>query len=77
MSDLIKRKDAQRVILRECIYCENCKSVVERIEQIQPAESTDIIHCRDCKWWTDMERCELFRLHPAGDWFCGNARRKE
>lgn len=46
------------------------------------ARPFEIVHCKDCEWWTKAEaspqgRCALLRMYPAGGWFCGNGQRKE
>ena len=42
----------------------------------------EIIRCKDCAWWTKQEdstqgRCALLQIYPTGEWFCGNAGRRE
>ena len=56
------------------------KAYRELLENL-PSAQPEIIRCKDCDWWTKQEdsvqgRCELMQMHPAGGWYCGNARRR-
>ena len=49
---------------------------------ISALEQPEIIHCRDCEWWTKQQdsiqgRCARYGMYPTGEWFCGNAERRE
>ena len=52
-------------------------------ETIDSIPAIDIVHCKDCKWWTKQShsiqgRCELGGiLYPTGGWFCANGERKD
>ena len=40
-----------------------------------------IIRCKDCGFWTKQKdslqgRCALMGTYPTGNWFCGNAERR-
>ena len=53
----------------------------KRIKQLPPIQP-EIVRCKDCDWWTKHEdslqgRCALLQMYPTGEWFCGNARRRE
>ena len=53
--------------------------IIEAIKQLPPIQ-LDIIHCKDCDWWTRQKdslqgRCALTGSYPTGGWYCGNARR--
>lgn len=44
------------------------------------AKPVEIVHCKDCKWWTKAEaslqgRCELLQMYPTGAWYCGNGQK--
>lgn len=44
-------------------------------------ERTELVRCKDCKWWTKQEdslqgRCALMQSYPTGAWYCANGERK-
>lgn len=45
-------------------------------------EWAPFVRCKDCEWWTKGKdslqgRCELMKMYPTGEWYCGNGRRKD
>jgi len=45
-------------------------------------EKTELILCKDCQYWEKQKnslqgRCCLLQMYPKGEWFCGNAQKKE
>lgn len=45
-------------------------------------EMSELILCKDCEFWKQEKnslqgRCCLLQMYPTGEWFCGNAKRKE
>lgn len=49
------------------------------VKQIEKAV-VEVVHCKDCKWWTKQShsiqgRCELGGFYPTGGWFCANGER--
>ena len=45
-------------------------------------EMSELILCKDCEYWEKAEnslqgRCCLLQMYPTGEWFCGNAKKKE
>ena len=76
--DLISRKEALKICRR--YWHPTFNPIMGEIEKLPSAQS-EIIRCKDCDWWTKQEdsvqgRCELMQMHPAGGWYCGNARRR-
>ena len=56
-------------------------TIFKTIRQLPPIQF-EIIHCKDCNWWTRQKdslqgRCALTGLYPTGEWYCGNARKSE
>ena len=52
------------------------------IATLSTMPTAELIHCKDCEWWTKQDkslqgRCELMQMYPTGEWFCGNAQKKE
>lgn len=46
------------------------------------AKGIPIVQCKECDYWEKSEnslqgRCCLLQMYPTGEWFCGNAKRKE
>lgn len=42
----------------------------------------EVVHCKDCKWWTkqsdsEQGRCALSGHYPTGCWYCANGERRE
>lgn len=42
----------------------------------------EIIRCKECEFWAKQQdslqgRCALMGTYPTGNWFCGNAKRRE
>lgn len=95
MSDLIDRQTAQRLFRKAISFREYVGKmmwsasevkewVAEFIEDLPSAEP-EIIHCKDCKYWTHINRtnrywCKtddgLFDLNPLPDDFCSRAKRR-
>ena len=79
-------EERQDLISRQalCEYALNQrdKSVTPNDIMRFPSAQPKVIHCKDCEWWTKQDkslqgRCELMQMHPTGEWFCGNAQKKE
>lgn len=51
------------------------------IATLSTMPTAELIHCKDCEWWTKQDksiqgRCELMQMYPTGGWFCGNAQKR-
>lgn len=58
-------------------------AAVAKIKKLsaQLKEQPEIIHCKDCDWWTKhpdsaQGRCALLGMYPTGAWYCANARKR-
>lgn len=45
-------------------------------------KGTPLAQCKECDYWEKSKnslqgRCCLLQMYPTGEWFCGNAKRKE
>lgn len=52
-------------------------NIVESIKN-----GTPLVQCKECDYWEKSEnslqgRCCLLQMYPTGEWFCGNAKKKE
>lgn len=47
---------------------------VSALEKTNDCEKTEVIRCRDCKYWRNHKR--LFCADTDADFFCGHAERK-
>ena len=83
MSDLIYRHEAIKIITSYNGMVD--KSVAKRLLLQMPSAEPEIIHCKDCKYWTHINRtnrywCKtddgLFDLNPLPDDFCSRAKRR-
>ena len=83
MSDSIYRHEAIRIITSHNGVVD--KSVAKRLLLQMPSAEPEIIHCKDCKYWTHINRtnrywCKtddgLFDLNPLPDDFCSRAKRR-
>ena len=80
-TDLISRQQAIDDIWTVSPLARLDRKWVDRwLRQLPPAQP--IIRCKDCAWWTKQEdslqgRCALLQIYPTGEWFCGNAGRRE
>lgn len=57
------------------------KKVTSIVRSLPEVKKEDVIHCKDCEWWTKQDkssqgRCELMQMYPTGEWFCGNAQKR-
>ena len=80
MSDLISRQAALKICRK--YWHPTFNPIMEEIEQL-PFVQSEIIHCKDCKYYTPMDRetktgiCNLTIHQNFGDdWFCAGAERK-
>lgn len=94
MSDLIERKDAIDYFVTNIgvvdadgyavdDYDERVKIWTERFSGIPSADSErEIIHCKDCKFYTPMNRklkigiCDMTMHHLGDDGFCSSAEKR-
>ena len=80
MSDLISRQAAIDAIRGE-IEINGYSHVVDVLEQM-PSAQPEIIHCKECKFYTEMRQdldtgiCRLACRHLGGDGFCSEAELK-
>ena len=83
MSDSIYRHEAIKTITSYNGVVD--KSVAKRLLLQMPSAEPEIIHCKDCKYWTHINRtnrywCKtddgLFDLNPLPDDFCSRAKRR-
>ena len=83
MSDLISRQAAIEnsfeVYTKEYGWCEVVG--VDAISEL-PSAQPEIIHCKECKFYTEMRQdlntgiCSLACRHLGGDGFCSEAERR-
>ena len=83
MSDLIRRRDAIDALIK-WYGCEPSdigafENIIEKLPPAQP----EIIRCKDCKFYSPMNRetktgiCNLIMHQNFGDnWFCAGAERR-
>lgn len=79
MEELISRQQAMDAIKEAYENYEMFDGYEYRIQEL-PSIEPEIIHCKDCKWWTKQRydirgRCALLGMYPTSGWFCGNADR--
>ena len=86
--DNISRHEAIRWVKTRCnpygrhtLDFESGKKVIEHLEQM-PSAQPEIIHCKECKFYTEMQQdldtgiCRLACRHLGGDGFCSEAELK-
>ena len=52
------------------------------IERMPAADVFEVVRCRDCMWWTEVQdslqgKCLLMGCYPAGGWYCANGCKKD
>ena len=81
-ADLLGLTDME-IIMCDGDYKEALKMLIDKIEHAPTIEpEPQIIRCRDCEWWTKQQdsiqgRCARYGMYPTGEWFCGNAERRQ
>ena len=40
-------------------------------------EQSDVVLCKDCKFYTDPQICPVFGMDRYYDWFCADGERRE
>lgn len=75
-NDLISRR-----ALCEYALNQKDKSITPNDIMRFPSAQSEVIHCKDCEWWTRQDkslqgRCELMQMYPTGKWYCGNAQKR-
>ena len=87
MNDLISRQAAIEATWFEPSYTDPLNVLTEVRDRLKalPSAQQEIIHCKDCKYWTHIKRtnrywCKtddgLFDLNPSSDDFCSRAERR-
>ena len=80
-NDCISRKAAIDAVMRNAC---NTQRIYEAIKGL-PSAQQEIIHCKDCKFWTHIKRtnrywCKtddgLYDLNPSPNDFCSRAERR-
>ena len=79
--DTISRKEAIEVFDPENPRDWYTPWIIETLEQL-PGRKPEILKCKDCDWWEKQEaslqgRCGQWGIYPTGEWYCGNARRRQ
>ena len=79
MADLIDRDDAIKRIDRQRVVD---KSVIKRLLYTMPTVKSEIINCKDCKFYIHTNRllkvgiCSLLPAHFGDDGYCSEAERR-
>ena len=52
------------------------------IDRMPAVDAVEVVRCRDCMWWTEMQdslqgKCLLMGCFPTGGWYCGNGCAKD
>ena len=84
MSDLISRQDALDATWFEPSYTDPLNVLTEVRDRLKalPSAQPEIIHCKECKFYTEMRRdldtgiCRLSCHHLGRDGFCSEAELK-
>ncbi len=89
-TDTISRQAAQRLFEKALIYkeqqgkwiwgTEEVKELIADLIKVLPSAQPEIIHCKDCKFYTPMNRetktgicCLLMHQNFGDDWYCAGA----
>lgn len=57
-----------------------CVDILDQINKMPSAEVEEVIRCKDCKYWQDInngKQRHKMCAELSGDWFCGDAERKD
>ena len=43
-----------------------------------PLKEEDVVRCKDCKYWHDAIRCQMYSegMETGGNWFCADGERR-
>lgn len=86
-NDLIRRADAVEILRAraEMANVGTPKLVFDAasrmIDRMPAVDAVEVVRCRDCMWWTEMQdslqgKCMLTGVFPAGGWYCANGCKK-
>lgn len=90
MSRLIDADELEVVCFKDKGGCfsDGVQWALEKIDALPTIEQPKIIHCKDCRYWSDYTcfceehdiRCQDYYIgdmHTESDFYCGYAKRKQ